>query len=184
MNAEEFPDEPTTSPASDRPGVTRQASKVPDEVRNATAILSSDEAYAVLITIEESGTTRFSWLFQELAIPNQEIVEILGDFYATGIIKVTSTGKGAGKETAYTLTVFGRRLVNALKRYDMTPTPPKTGDQRKKHPDPYPNSDRKWRGPRRESDRKSADDEDDTDADEECASDADVHADIDIKEPL
>ena len=51
-------------------------------------------------------------------------MELLGDLYATGLIKVTQTGKGAGQETAYTLTVLGRRLLNALKRYDTTPTHP------------------------------------------------------------
>lgn len=181
MNVGDLPEEPTESPESDRPGVTRQASKVPDTVRNAVAILNTDEAFAILITIEESGTTRFSWLFQELEIPNQEIVEHLGDFYATGLIKVTTTGKGAGSETAYTLTVFGRRLLNALKRYDMTPTPPTSGDDRKKHPDPYPNSDRKWRGPSRVSDSEHTPD-DETEEDPEA--DVDAHADIELKESL
>lgn len=181
MDVDDLPEEPTASPESDRPGVTRQASKVPDDVRNAVAILTSDEAFAILITIEESGTTRFSWLFQELAIPNQEIVEHLGDFYATGLIKVTTTGKGAGSETAYTLTVLGRRLLNALKRYDMTPTPPNTGEGRKKHPDPYPNSDRKWRGPKRASDREPNPEDDPR---EERETDVNAHADIELKESL
>lgn len=95
-------------------GVTRQASEVPEDVRQATAALSSDLAYALLITIQQSGVTRFTWLRQELQAPNQDIVEALGPLHSRGLIERTTVGKAEGRESAYVLTDLGEAILTAL----------------------------------------------------------------------
>lgn len=138
----------------DRPGVERQAGVIDEKVRRATAALDSDEAYAVLLTIRQSGVTRFSWLYQEIQIPNQEIVEQLGKLHNTALVERVTAGHGEGQESAYVLTEFGKQFLTALERYDSSPSrpdtdtmsepesKPKRAGERKKHPDPRPKRER------------------------------------------
>lgn len=118
----------------DRPGVARQASTVPDDVRRATYALDSDETLALLVTINQSGTCRFSWLFQELAIPNQEIVELLGRLHEADLIDRTTTGKNEGRESAYVVTDVGEALLEALASLHDTPT--ESESEQEPEPDP------------------------------------------------
>lgn len=98
----------------DRPGVQRQAAHLPEDVRRGVYALDSDLSIALLVTIQQSGTTRFSWLRQELHVPNQEIVENLGRLYDAALLERTTTGRDEGRESAYTITPLGETLLETL----------------------------------------------------------------------
>jgi DNA-binding HxlR family transcriptional regulator len=103
-------------------GVERQAGTIPKEVRTAIAALDSDVSFAILATIEQSGTTRFSWLRQETHLDNQEIVETLGQLYAADLLSRTTTGKNEGRESAYEITPLGERVLAALRSVSVDDT--------------------------------------------------------------
>lgn len=109
-------------------GVTRQASHIPEDVRQATAALDSDLAYALLVTIKQSGVTRYTWLKQELQAPDQEIVQALGPLHSRGLIERTTVGRAEGRESAYVLTDLGDRILTALQSIE-TEEPQSTPDK-------------------------------------------------------
>lgn len=99
---------------TDTPRVDYHAGVVPEHVRSAIRTLDNDLAVALLVVISRSGQTRFTWLRQDLHVPNQEIVQTLGQLYEEGLIERTTAGRDEGQETAYVISEFGSAVLEAL----------------------------------------------------------------------